>query len=140
MQTYKRSGDGSPGGSILMFLPFVAIGLIVSVIIFLVIAGIYTVTPMQPSLLAPIAVVVSLVCVFASSFVAGKFGAAPGWLAGGITGAGYAIIMVIAGWVTGALPLLSARPILILLCCFAVGAVGGVFGINLKPKRRMKGW
>ena len=141
MQTYRRSGEGTPhGGSFLGFLPFVVIGLVVSIIIFLIIAGVYTFTPMQPSVLSPLAVVVSLICVFAAGFLAGKMGAAPGWLAGGITGIGYAIVMIIAGWISTVVPLLSLRPLIILFACFVVGAVGGIFGINLKPRKRMKGW
>lgn len=141
MQTYKRSADGEGlKAGLLFFLPFTILALILTLALFLVAAAVYAFTPMGQTVLSVTAVTISLVCVLASGFLAGRTGGAPGWLYGGMTGLSYGVIAVILALAMRAVPILSAKPPLMLLIYFVCGAAGGVLGINLRAKKRYRRW
>ncbi|WP_368666300.1 TIGR04086 family membrane protein [Ammoniphilus sp. CFH 90114] len=65
--------------------------------------------------------------------IAGKQGGHKGWYFGGLTGMVYFVLLVLIGFLAFDMtPHLSA--LLYLAIAFLVGAVGGIFGVNLANK------
>lgn len=117
-------------------MPLIILEFIVTFLAVLVLAVIYKLAPLSMGAVRSTMFVISIVVMFAASFLAGRKARSGGWLAGAIVTGVYGLVMVILGWLTGASPILSLKWILTLITALLIGAMGGIVGLNTKPKRR----
>ena len=117
-------------------MPLIILEFIVTFLAVLVLAVIYILAPLSMGAVRCAMFVICIVVMFAASFLAGRKARSGGWLAGAIVTGVYGLVMVILGWLTGASPILSLKWILTLITALLIGAMGGIVGLNTKPKRR----
>lgn len=117
-------------------MPLIILEFVVTFLAVLMLAVIYKLAPLSMGAVHSTMFVISIVVMFAASFLAGRKARSGGWLAGAIVTGTYGLVMVILGWLTGASPILSLKWILTLITALLIGAMGGIVGLNTKPKRR----
>ncbi len=128
-QTARRSASG---------MPLIVFEFVVTFLAVLVLAVIYKLAPLPLGAVRSTMFVVSIAVMFAASFLAGRKAHSGGWLAGAVVTGIYGLVMVVLGWLTGASPILSVKWILTLITALLIGAMGGIVGLNTKPKRRRR--
>ncbi len=128
-QTARRTASG---------MPLIVFEFVVTFIAVLVLAVIYKLAPLSMGAVRSTMFVISIVVMFAASFLAGRKTYSGGWLAGAVVTGIYGLVMVVLGWLTGASPILSLKWILTLITALLIGAMGGIVGLNTKPKRRRR--
>lgn len=128
-QTARRSASG---------MPLIVFEFVVTFLAVLVLAVIYKLAPLPMGAVRSTMFVVSIAVMFAASFLAGRKAHSGGWLAGAVVTGIYGLVMVVLGWLTGASPILSVKWILTLITALLIGAMGGIVGLNTKPKRRRR--
>lgn len=75
--------------------------------------------------------VVHGVCTLCGGFAAGKRSISKGWYIGGLTGVLYGVLIALVGFL--AYDAIGwSRVVLLLLICFAAGALGGIVGVNVR--------
>ncbi|MCI9625688.1 MAG: TIGR04086 family membrane protein [Clostridia bacterium] len=128
-QIARRSASG---------MPLIVFEFVVTFLAVLVLAVIYKLAPLPLGAVRSTMFVVSIAVMFAASFLAGRKAHSGGWLAGAVVTGIYGMVMVVLGWLTGASPILSVKWILTLITALLIGAMGGIVGLNTKPKRRRR--
>ncbi len=141
MEPYSRKSSvfgPQTAGHAASGLPLVILEFAVTVLAVLVLALVYKFAPLSMSAVRSTMFVVSIVVMFAASFLAGRKAHSGGWLAGAVVTGIYGLVMVVLGWITGASPILSFKWLLTLVTALLIGAMGGIVGLNTRPKRRRR--
>lgn len=86
-------------------------------------------TSVEESSLNIIITVVSFVSVFLGGFISGGKSKQNGWLAGGLTGIVYSLIIFLYQYL-GYDSLFSLKQLIYHACCILTAAMGGIFGVN----------
>ena len=94
-------------GFITFFLPFVAIGFVLTLIAFLFVAVVYRFVPLSSAVLKVITAVISVCVLLIISYLSAKEAASV--ITGGITALIYSVIHSIFAVLSGSVPLLSVR-------------------------------
>ena len=128
MARRKRKQTEPTGAAPMTHLRGLGVALVVTAIFLLLISLLVSITAMTENLARWIMVVCCAIAVFIGSYMTGKSMGRAGWLNGGVTGLSYVVLMLILALL---LDLgLSARSLISLVVGFALGAVGGVAGVN----------
>jgi len=90
-------------------------------------------TGQKESSLPTAAIVIHLIAAFIGGAAAGKHSGSRGWYAGGATGLLYALLLYLIGFL-GFDRGFHASALIAAAVAFAVGAIGGIIGVNLKKK------
>ena len=126
--------------SFLFFVPFLVLAYLLTLVFFMIVAAVYTLFPLNASVLPGTTVVITVAVLLAVAFFAGRTGSAPGWFSGGIFALLYGVIMCLAGVIFSSIALFSLKTLAVLISCFLVGAFGGILGINTRPRPRRRGY
>lgn len=82
--------------------------------------------------------IIMFMSVFMGGIVSGVKSNSGGWLGGTVTGAAFFLLLYVCGVVTGINTEFSFMMPVFCVLCAITGCAGGVFGINLKPKRKIR--
>jgi putative membrane protein (TIGR04086 family) len=88
-------------------------------------------TGMQENRLSTYSLVIHGLAILIGGLVSGKRAQSKGWYHGGILGLIYSVIVVMIGFLAFDAGFQKETAVLITLC-FLLGALGGMFGVNLK--------
>lgn len=124
----KRKQKEPTGTAPMAHLRGLGLALVVTAIFLLLITLLVSVTAMTEDLARWIMVACCAIAVVIGSYSTGKSLGRVGWLNGGATGLGYVVAMLILALLLDMG--LSARSLISLVVGFALGAVGGVAGVN----------
>jgi len=80
--------------------------------------------------------IIMFMSVFMGGIVSGVKSNSGGWLGGALTGVAFFLLLYVIGMITGINAGFSYMILLFCVLCAIIGCIGGVFGINLKPKRK----
>lgn len=143
MDTYRRSSRKKPQlnvdlSTILYFVPYWIAAIAVVLILFMLAALVYIITPMTQNALPVISRVIVIAVEVAVAFFVGRQTSAPGLASGFIFGLGLTLIALIVGIFSGALRIFSLELILILFTGVLLGIFGAVAGKNANSKVRGK--
>ena len=123
-------------GFITFFLPFVAIGFVLTLIAFLFLAVVYRFVPLSSAVLKVITAVISVCVLLIISYLSAKEAASV--ITGGITALIYSVIHSIFAVLSGSVPLLSVRTPFIIATGFLIGLIGAIFGDGSVRGRRRR--
>lgn len=141
METYSRKSSvfgPQTAGHAASGMPLLVLEFILTLIAVLILAVVYKLAPLPIGAIRSTMFVVSVIVMFAASFLAGRKARSGGWLAGAMVTGAYGAVMVILGWISGVSPILSLKWILTLITTVLIGAMGGIVGFHMKPKRRRR--
>ena len=130
MLKQKKSLSGSP---VAFFLPYIVLSFLLTIGAFFVVGLVYTFIPIPEQALEPTALVITVAVLVVMSFSVGRATSQAGWLSGSILTLIYTVIMCLFGLITGNMPWIKVP--FIIITGFLIGALGGVLGINTRPKR-----
>ncbi len=105
---------------------------------FIILALVYTYTPMPDSYLKPAVTVISILSIFLSGFTASAKVKSKGWLHGTASGLIYGLIRIGAGLMVFGKYVPSASIAKTLLVTIAIAALGGIAGVNIKSQKKRK--
>ena len=134
-----HSSEGlSPFYSIKSVVTGVILSYIFLVTVFVVMALVYTYTPMPDSYLKPAVTIVGIMSIFLSGFISSGKAMSKGWLHGSLSGLLHALVRIIAGMMTFGKYVPSASIVQTLAVTVAIAALGGIAGVNVSANRRKR--
>ncbi|MBE7026125.1 MAG: TIGR04086 family membrane protein [Ruminococcaceae bacterium] len=116
----------------------VLISLAISFLAFVVFAFILMFLAVDENIVSAIAVCISMISVFAGSYVSARIVGQKGWLWGGICGLAYYVILYISALAAIKEFNFSLKTLVMMLIGTLVGMIGGIFGINSGAKKRRR--
>ena len=132
----KASDSESKNTQITGLITGVLIAYAITCISFIGCALALTHTSFPESSIPLVVTITCLISVFIAGFDASRASIKNGWLWGIIAGGIYVIILIcLLTWITGEL-VIDVRKITLAVLSLAGGGVGGIIGINFKPKNR----
>lgn len=134
-QDKKPQKKESAFREILFFMPFVLIGLAITVGLMLVFSFLYVILPFMPENIGLISSTIRILVLFLISFLAGKTAGNAGWFVGGAVGIIYMLVATFFGVILFTVNLLSADPLINLAAGFIIGAIGGIVGVSAQTRK-----
>ena len=116
----------------------VLISLAISFLAFVVFAFILMFLAVDENIVSVIAVCISMISVFAGSYIGAKIVRQKGWLWGGICGLVYYVILYISALSAIREFNFSPKTLIMMLIGTLVGMIGGIFGINSGGKKKRR--
>ncbi len=135
-QEKKQPKSNLAANEYLFFLPYVTLGLVLTIVFLLVFALLYVLFPFNPSAMDVMVKTITIAVIIIISYVAGKAAGLTGWFVGGSVGVIYMLCATLLGILTLSVNLFSVSPIWNLLAGFVLGAVGGMIGVGARPRRK----
>jgi len=108
------------------------IAVIITMVFIIVFAVIMQTAGLKETIIRPVMQVARILSIALGGIYAARTGSAKGWLKGAVTGFCYVILVSLIGVVSGGHFAFDGIFLSDLLTGLAVGAIGGVIGINLK--------
>ncbi len=116
----------------------VAFSIIISFAAFLILAALMLASPTPEWAYAASAIAVGLVSAFVGGFVAARKIGEKGWLWGGVSGICYYIIVYLCALAAFAEFNFGTKTLLMLVCGAFCGALGGIFAMGSRSKKRRR--
>lgn len=107
---------------------------IISLVLILVASMIMLYTGLSQQFIPVISRIILLMSAFSGGIVSGLKSNTTGWLYGGITGVIFFLLLFVLGMILGGDIKFSYIFMILCIICTVLGCIGGIFGINLKPK------
>ncbi|HHY14213.1 MAG TPA: TIGR04086 family membrane protein [Thermoanaerobacterales bacterium] len=117
--------------SFLYILKGVLLSYILTLICFLIFAGIINLTSISYNIIPISTIVISAICIIISAFYISKATTNRGWLRGGSVGLLYVLILLVAGIFLVPDFNLTYFTLIKILIGFIIGSVGGILGVNM---------
>lgn len=130
--SFSKSADTQRNYSIRLILKGMVIAFLFSLISFLILSLLLTLTNISEGIIKPTSYIVMIISiVIGSGFVAQRIDK-KGWMHGAITGLLYIIILTIIGIFTGEGLVFGQLFLSRIIIGIVAGGIGGILGINLK--------
>ncbi len=130
----RQNGGLTPFYSIKSVIKGVVFSYIILIPAFIVLAAVYTYTPMPDSYLKPAIIVISILSIFLSGFMSSVRVRSKGWLHGIIAGLLYAIVRLITGLAVFGSYVPNQSVALTFIVTMLIAAAGGIAGVNFGSK------
>ena len=116
----------------------VVIALVVSFVLFAVLAGVMLAGSLSEGMAGPLTIAVSVVSILLGAFLAARGVGEKGWLWGAVVGLVYYVIVYICALSALMEFNFSMKTLLMLLVGTVCGMIGGIFGVNAGAKKRRR--
>lgn len=113
---------------------FISYGL--SIFLLALFAVILTYTSVPESYISNVVFIISIVSILYAGKIATKKVKSRGWLIGSITGIVYMLILYLLSLIFTKRPVFDMHVLFIFAMGFLAGAIGGIFGINLRKQEK----
>lgn len=114
------------------------IAIIISVLLFLILALVMLYTPLPQEIVGPTAAAISLLCVFLGAYLCAKALGEKGWLWGSVCGLIYYIILYISALSAVKEFNFSIKTLIMIIIGMLTGMLGGIWAVNSGAKKRRR--
>lgn len=138
---YENIKTVDNGGVLSFFTGFIrglVVAVLVTVVVFFISAVLLSYTPLPEESIPVISSAVKFIGAFLAGFLPARRAGTRGIITGAVSGLLYILIIFITASVTSNEAVFGVKFITTALLCILSGAVGGISGVNLRPRQTQK--
>lgn len=142
MDSYKRRNSRKKypsvdSGSLQFFVPYLIASVIMVLLVFILAAAVYMITPIPSTVLPYISIITVIGIELLVAYFVGKVSKLPGLISGAIYGLGFTVIFILIGFIARALSIFSLKFLLVFFTGIFCGIIGALIG-DMRPRRRRR--
>lgn len=137
-ENVKTVDDGGVLSFFTGFMKGIVFALLFTVVVFLISAILLSYTSLPEDAIPVISTAVKLIGACISGFVPAKRSGNRGIITGAVSGLLYILIIILTAALTTQEQFFGMSVLTTALLCVLSGALGGIFGVNLRPKQTQK--